>query len=152
MLFDGSDGRGSVDEVLAAGVDLAAEPAGAAALQGLEEQFGILFQAETVAGLQVVEGEGGIVRVVSGVETAEEGLDVALHGVGEGDAARVFLQQGLHFGREEVCVCDEQLAVFLLPFVSVRGREWSVECGEWRVGSGEWRAVFLVCFEVCGFV
>ena len=39
--------------------------------------------------------------------------------MGEGDAARVFLQQRLYVGGEEDGMGDEELAVFLLPFVAV---------------------------------
>ena len=56
--------------------------------------------------------------------------------VGEGDAACVFLQQGLELVGEEVGIEDKQLTVLLLPLVAV----------------GLCCAVFEVGFEMGGFV
>ena len=56
--------------------------------------------------------------------------------VGEGDAACVFLQQGLELVGEEVGIEDKQLTVILLPLVAV----------------GLCCAVFEVGFEMGGFV
>lgn len=125
---------GAGDEILPARGNLFAEPAGAAFLEGLEELVGLALEAETVANGKLVEGDA--VGVVVGIIMVQEGFDFLADGVGEGYAARVFLQQRLEFGREEVGVGDEQLAVLFLPFVTM----WLHVL------------VFLVCFEVGGFV
>lgn len=57
----------TVDEVLSAGGDFLAEPAGAAFFEDLEEEVAILFERETVAGMEVVESERYFVGVVVGI-------------------------------------------------------------------------------------
>ena len=118
------------------GVEFAAEPAGAAVFEGLKEKVGLLFQCESVAGLQVVEGEGAVVGVVVGIVAVQGVLNLLGHGMRQRDAASVFLEQHLEVGREEVGMGDEQLAVFLLPFVAM----------------GLYILVFQMGLEVGGFV
>lgn len=120
---------------MAAGVEVATEPAGAAALEVLEEHFGFGFQAETAAGRQVVEG-GVFLGGVVGVVVVQGFFDLAHKFAAEGDAACKVCQQGLCFGGEEAGVGDQQAAVLLLPFLAV------------------WQGVRVlqVCLEVGGFV
>ena len=127
---------GAADEVLAVGVEFAAEPAGAAVFEGLKEKVGLLFQCESVAGLQVIEGEGAVVGVVVGIVAVQGVLNLLGHGMRQRDAASVFLEQHLEVGREEIGMGDEQLAVFLLPFVAM----------------GLYILVFQMGLEVGGFV
>ena len=120
---------------MAAGVEVATEPAGAAALEVLEEHFGFGFQAEIAAGRQVVEG-GVLLGGVVGVVVVQGFFDLAHKFAAEGDAACKVCQQGLCLGGEEAGVGDQQAAVLLLPFLAV------------------WQGVraLQVCLEVGGFV
>lgn len=76
-----------------------------------------MHEAETCADRQLIEGQS--VGIVVGVVAVQGGLDLLADRVGEGDASRVALQQRLHLGWVKVGVGDNQLAVFLLPLVSV---------------------------------
>ena len=110
----------AADEVLAVCGIFAAEPACAAFLEGLEKEVGFALEAEAVADGQLVEGEA--VGVVVGIVAVQGLFDLLADGMGEWDAAGIFLQKELHLRWEEVGVGDEQLAVFLLPLVAVGGR------------------------------
>lgn len=111
--------RGTADEVLAAGAKVAAEPAGAAFLEGFEKVFGLAFQAETGARLQVVEGKG--VGIVVGIVAMQGGLNLFGDRVGEGDAACVSGNQRPDLLGKPRGMGDKQSGIFRLPLVAVRG-------------------------------
>ena len=109
--------RSTVDEVLAAGCQFTAEPAGAAFLEGFEETFGLALQAETGAGLQFVKSQG--VGVIVGIVAVHRCLNLFGDRMGKRDAARVFFEEGLEVGREEAGMGGEQPTVLLLPLVAM---------------------------------
>ena len=113
---------GSVDEVLSVGFQFATEPAGAAMFKGLEKKIRLLFQHKMVAGLQVVDGERDVVGVVVGLVVVQQTFYLLGHGTRQRDATRVFSEKWLEVRGEEVGVGDKQLAVFLLPLMTMRGR------------------------------
>lgn len=79
---------GAVDKVLAVGGEVAAEPAGTSFFEGLEEEVGLVFQAELVADSQLIEGEE--VRVEVGIVVVQGGFNLFGDRVGEGYATGVF--------------------------------------------------------------
>lgn len=79
---------GAVDEILAMGGEVAAEPAGASFLDGFKKLFGLVFQAELVADSQLIEGEE--VRVEVGIIAVQGGFNLFGDRVGEGYATGVF--------------------------------------------------------------
>ncbi len=116
----------SCDEVFAPVVEAAAEPAGAAFVQGFEEAVGVGLQAEADAGLLLVERGGGH---AARVEVAQGGL------------AR---DEGLQVGREPLEVVGQQAGVFRLPLVAVGrgggGEEVRVEVRRLVEEHPEWGA------------
>ena len=105
---------------MATAVEVAAEPAGAAAFEGFESLLRILFQRETGAGLQVVEGQGSVVGVVVGIVVVQQTLNLLGDRMGEWDASGIFFEKDLKVGRKEVGMGDNHLAVFLLPLMTMR--------------------------------
>lgn len=106
------------DEVLTVGGQFPTEPAGATLLKSLEEKFGLAFEVEVLSDRELVEDEA--VRSVIDIVAVQQVLYLFAHRVREGDATRVFLQKRLYLSREKTYMGDEQLAVFLLPLMSVR--------------------------------
>lgn len=70
--------------------------------------------------MEVVEGQGAVVGVIVGVVAVQHAFNLLGDRMGEGDATGVFLQQRLEVGWEKVGVGNKELAVFLLPLVSMR--------------------------------
>lgn len=79
----------AVDEIVAAIAEVGAEPTGASPLHSPKGDLGAREKGETGARGEAVEGGGLEAGVVAGVVPVEGVLDLALQGVGEGDAARV---------------------------------------------------------------
>ena len=110
----------AADEVLAVCGIFAAEPACAAFLEGLEKEVGFALEAEAVADGQLVEGEA--VGVVVGIVVVQQTFYLLGHGTRQRDATRVFSEKWLEVRGEEVGVGDKQLAVFLLPLMTMGRR------------------------------
>ncbi len=75
---------------MATAAQFEAEPTCAATFDGLEEEFGLPFEAEALAWLQVVEDEGSIVGIVVGVVVVQKGFYLLGHRMREGNATCVF--------------------------------------------------------------
>lgn len=115
---DNSDFGPGGDGIGASGGQVAAEPAGAAALNILEDHFGFVLQTETAAGRQVVEYNmllGIVTRVIS-VQSIFDGThQVAV----ERYTPSKTRQQRMHRFGEKTAIRIYQTTILLLPFMSV---------------------------------
>ncbi len=108
----------AVDKVAPAGALFDACPAGAAAFDGTEQKVGFLPEPEERSGGQLVEG-GGEAAVAARVVASQQGLYFAAYGARQGYAAGVARNGFGHVGGEVGPPLGQQLAVFVLPLVSV---------------------------------
>ena len=71
-----------------------------------------ILQRESVAGPQVVEGEGTVGGVIVGIVVMQQRLYLLGDGMREGDAARVSLQQGLELVGEKVYLKGDLVSAY----------------------------------------